>query len=102
MNASIPKRQHFIAQMLLQRFADESGKLFFFRKQVRAKGILSTRPGNLFCQTHIYTAKDKRGAMNVGLERSYAELKSLANAVIGKICRRHVMGQFRQRRSYAQ
>jgi hypothetical protein len=85
MSASIPKRQHFIARMLLQRFADENGKLFFFSKQFPAKGVLATTPQNLFCQTHIYTAKDKHGAVDVGLERSYAKLEGLANAVIEKI-----------------
>jgi len=85
MNARLPKRQHFIAQMLLQRFADEEGKLLFFSKQFPAKGVLCTTPGNLFCQTHIYTARDKNGVTDVRLERSYARLESLANAVIEKI-----------------
>lgn len=85
MNAPIPKRQHFIAQMLLRRFADENGKLFFFSKNFPAKGVLATTPRNLFCQNHIYTAEDKHGAMDVGLERSYAELEGLANGVIEKI-----------------
>jgi len=85
MSASIPKRQHFIAQMLLQRFADENGKLFFFSKQFPAKGVLAITPRNLFCQTHIYTAKDKHGAMDVRLEHYYADLECLANAIIEKI-----------------
>jgi Protein of unknown function (DUF4238) len=85
MGASIPKRQHFIARMLLERFADENGKLFFFSKQFPAKGVLATTPRNLFCQKHTYTAKDKHGAMDVRLERSYAELEGLATAIIEKI-----------------
>jgi len=71
--------------MLLQRFADEKGKLYFFSKDFAAKGVLATTPRNLFCQTHIHTAKAKHGAMDVGLERSYAELEGLANAIIEKI-----------------
>ncbi len=85
MNAPIPKRQHFVPRMLLQRFADENGKLFFFSKQFPTKGIIAITPRNLFCQKHIYTAKDKHGALDVGLERSYAELEDPANAIIEKI-----------------
>lgn len=71
--------------MLLQRFADENGKLFFFSKQFPAKGVLATTPRNLFCQKHIYTAKDKHGEMDVRLEHYYAELEGSANAIIEKI-----------------
>jgi hypothetical protein len=85
MSESIPKRHHFIAEMVLQRFTDEDGVLFFFDKRNRAKGVLATAPRNLFCQTHLYSIKQKDGALDVRLERSYAQLESLAQPIIEKI-----------------
>jgi hypothetical protein len=84
-SASIPKRQHFNPEMLLRRFTDEDGRLFFFNKRFPDGGVLSTTPANLFCETHLYTAKDKNGVMDVQLERDYADLESLANPIIEKI-----------------
>jgi hypothetical protein len=40
MSASIPKRQHFIAQMQLQRFADENGNTYLRRIRPRAQSEL--------------------------------------------------------------
>lgn len=85
MTQSITKRHHFISQMLLRHFTDESGTLFFFSKQFPDKGVLATTPANLFCQTHLYTARDKNGVMDLGLEQQYSELESLASPVIDKI-----------------
>lgn len=71
--------------MLLRRFTDKNGKLFFFNKRFPGKGVLPSTPGNLFCEANLYTAKDKDGAIDVQLERDYAELESLANPIIEKI-----------------
>jgi len=85
MNATFPKRHHFNAEMLSRRFADGNGRLFFFDKRFRAKGVLATTPQNLFCETHLYTVRDKHGALDVGLEHLYAELEGHASAIIEKI-----------------
>jgi hypothetical protein len=71
--------------MLLHRFTDESGKLFFFNKRHPEKGVIATSPRNLFCQTHLYTAKSKDGEIDVELERHYADLEGRASPVVDKI-----------------
>jgi hypothetical protein len=81
----ITKRQHFVPQLLLRRFADQNGKLYFFSKRFPDKGVLRTTPENLFHERHLYTATDKEGIEDLTLESFYAEIESRADRVIEKI-----------------
>lgn len=85
MTASTPIGQHFVSKMLLQRFTDHNGQLFFFDKRFPMKGILATSPEKLYRQRHLYTAKRKSGEIDASLELHYAEVEALANPVIEKI-----------------
>jgi uncharacterized protein DUF4238 len=85
MNKSVPKHQHFVSQMLIRRFADQDGKLYFFSKRFPDKGVLRTTPEKLFHERHLYTVEDKDGVKDVTLELIYAELESRADPVIEKI-----------------
>jgi hypothetical protein len=85
MPTSIPKRHHFVPQMLLRLFTDEDGNLYYFSKQFADRGIQVAKPENLFCQTHLYSTKSKEGVLDVHLERYYARLESAAKPVIDKI-----------------
>jgi hypothetical protein len=84
-SAQIPVGQHFVSKMLLRRFTDQNGNLFFFSKLCPQKGVLTTTPAKLFRKRHIYTAEDKRGVKDVALENHYAEMEGLANSIIEKI-----------------
>ncbi len=35
-----PKRQHYVSEMQQRHFTDDEGKLYFFRKSQREKGVL--------------------------------------------------------------
>ncbi|MGC1188896.1 MAG: DUF4238 domain-containing protein [Candidatus Acidiferrales bacterium] len=85
MNPPTPKGQHTVSKMLLKRFTNEDGKLFFFVKAFPEKGVLVTTPEKLFRQTHIYTARREDGTLDVSLENYYARLESLAEPIVEKI-----------------
>ncbi|MCH7776908.1 MAG: DUF4238 domain-containing protein [Gemmatimonadetes bacterium] len=82
---SVPKRHHYVPQMLLRRFTNARGKLYFFDKRVPEKGVLTSTPKNLFLEKHLYTRYDERGTKDVTLERDFAALEGKANQVIEKI-----------------
>lgn len=84
-NTQIPKGQHFLPVMLLRRFTDESGRLFFFSKRCPEKGVLPGTPEQLFRETHIYTAKDRAGTTDVSLEKYYSKIEGAVSLIIEKI-----------------
>jgi hypothetical protein len=85
MKKSIPKHQHYVPQMLLRRFADEDGKLYFFSKRFAQKGVLTSTPGAIFHERHLYSTEDKEGVRDVTLELDYVDLEGRADQVIEKI-----------------
>ena len=82
---SIPKRHHYVPQMLLRRFTNAKGMLHFFDKRVPEKGVLTGAPKNLFLESHLYTVFDKEGSKDVTLERDFAVLEGEADQIMEKI-----------------
>ncbi len=81
---STPKRHHYIPQMLLHRFTDEDGKLYFFDKR-SSNGVMRSTPQNIFLERHLYTQYEEHGKKDVSVEMSLAVLEGQANQIIGKI-----------------
>lgn len=71
--------------MILKRFTNHQGQLYFFDKRVPEKGVLTSTPKNLFLEKHIYTRFDKQGVKDVTLEGDFAKLESEADQIIEKI-----------------
>ena len=82
---NIPKRQHYVAEMILKRFTNAQGRLHFFDKRFPENGVLTSTPKNLFLENHIYTQYDKQGVKDVSLEIFFSKLESEANQIIEKI-----------------
>jgi hypothetical protein len=82
---SFTKRQHFVPQMLLRRFVNTDGRLYFFNKNFPEKRVLASPPKDVFVQNHIYTERDKHGNKDNSLEEMYAEIEGQANGIIEKI-----------------
>ena len=82
---SLPKRQHFVAQMLQARFTDDDGKLYFFDKRAKDRGVMQTTPTNLFVERHIYSRINKDGTKDPALERFYSGIEGRANQIVDKI-----------------
>lgn len=81
----IPKRHHYVPQMLLRRFCDVNGNLYFFDKRICEKGVLKSTPPNLFYQKHLYSLVDENGSKDASLEREMSVLEGRADRVIEKI-----------------
>lgn len=82
---NLPKRHHFVSEMQQRRFTNEDGKLYFFDKRFPEKGVLATKPKNLFVEGHLYTRTDERGNKDVSLERYFAALEGDADRIIEKM-----------------
>jgi hypothetical protein len=82
---SEPKRQHYIPQMLLRRFTDSDGRLHFFDKRIREKGVLQSSPKDIFVQKHIYSSIAKDGTKDTTLEKYYSFMEGRADRLIEKI-----------------
>ncbi len=80
-----PKRQHFVPKMLLNRFVDKNGLLYFFSKRSSVKKILKSTPANLFIEGHLYTLYDELGDKNVLVEKLLSDIETDANPIIEKI-----------------
>jgi hypothetical protein len=84
--APIAKRQHTLPQMVLRRFVDGKGRIFYLNKRASTKGVLSTKNlKNLFLETHIYSSVAKDGTKNAALETYFSGIEGKANLVIEKI-----------------
>ncbi len=80
-----PKRHHFVPQMLLRRFCDETGRLWYYNKKAPHIGVASGAPQSLFFERHFYTVKEG-GVPDTSLETYFSRLEGEANTVIEKIC----------------
>ena len=66
-----PKRHHYVSAMLQRQFTDDEGKLYFFQKDHREKGVIRSSPKNIFVKSDLYTQFDKDGKKNASLETDY-------------------------------
>ena len=83
---SIPKDQHYIPRMLLKRFTDKEGNLYFYDKRHPDKGVRKRAPKNLFYERHLYTQVEEDGTQDASVETEFlAVLESEANPVFERI-----------------
>ncbi len=71
---NIPKRHHYVPQMLLRRFCDENGKLWLFNKKAPQLGVTFASPEAAFFQKHFYSLNEN-GVRDVSLEKYFSELE---------------------------
>ena len=83
---SIPKDQHYIPRMLLKRFTDKEGNLYFYDKRHPDKGVRKRAPKNLFYERHLYTQVGRDGAQDVSAETEFlAGLENRSEPIVEKI-----------------
>ncbi|MGO7754674.1 DUF4238 domain-containing protein [Rhizobium ruizarguesonis] len=80
-----PKRHHFVPQMLLRRFCDQTGRLWYYNKKAPHIGVASGAPQALFFEKHFYTVEEN-GVRDTSLETYFSQLEGQANTVIEKMC----------------
>lgn len=70
-----PKRHHFIPQMMLRHFADDDGKLWFWRRDFPIGEVKKAQTQNLFVEKDLYTFIASTGIKDVALETFFARLE---------------------------
>jgi len=85
MSKPIPKRHHYIPEMLQKRFVNETGGLWFYSKERPEKGVIATKPGNIFVEGHLYSTLEADGERDPAVELFYSRLESEAEHVVEKL-----------------
>lgn len=86
-NAPKPKRHHFIPQMMLRHFADDDGRLWFWRRAFPKGGARKTATANLFVEKDLYTYVLSDGAKDLRLEDFFARLEGEGGKFINAVAR---------------
>ena len=81
----IPKRHHFVPEMLQANFANAEGILHFFRKEQVADGVRAASPGDLFVKNHLYSSVDKEKRKDPALELWFSKLETKISPLIRRI-----------------
>lgn len=88
----VPKRHHFVPQMILNGFTDGAGWLHWCRHR-EARGIIRpARPAELFHKNHLYSTLSATGIKDPAMERALSELESEAVGVIDSIIKQTRQG----------
>ncbi|HEV7305182.1 DUF4238 domain-containing protein [Ensifer sp.] len=85
MNRPIPKRHHFVPEMLQKRFVNDQAGLWTYDSRRAESGVRADMPKNLFLEGHLYTHVAKSGAKDVSLEVDFSRLEALADPLITKM-----------------
>jgi hypothetical protein len=72
--------QHYVPEMLLKRFVNNTGNFYVYRKQTPK--LVYTTPRNFFSEHHIYSITDAFGNRDTALEQKYSAIESKASTVL--------------------
>jgi hypothetical protein len=81
----LPKRQHYVPQMLLEEFTDTEGWLHWCRLDADDTTVRPARPLELFQKKHLYSIISGTGEKNPGIELQLSRLESDTRPVIRRI-----------------
>ncbi|TIL32967.1 DUF4238 domain-containing protein [Mesorhizobium sp.] len=82
---SVPKRHHYVPQMILNGFTDSDGWLHWCRLRERPVTVRRARPLELFHQNHLYSTLSETGAKDPAMEHALSVLESEAVGVVQSI-----------------
>lgn len=80
-----PKRHHFIPQMMLRHFADNDGKLWFWRRDFAKGDARKTNTQNLFVERDLYTFTTPDGTKDFALETFFSQLEGAGAKFISRL-----------------
>ncbi len=84
-NPPQPKRHHFVPEMILKRFTNSRGKLFYFDKRIPSGGVSEASTRELFFKKHLYSEFRPDGSKDASLEIELSKLETRAGEVVEKI-----------------
>src|SRR6266699_2833284 len=79
---TLPKRHHFVPEVILKRFTDEAGWLHLYSK--RDQRTRRTRPANAFCEGHLYSEIDTEGRKDPRVELELSWLEGVIDPILSK------------------
>ncbi|MBP2510295.1 hypothetical protein J2855_003948 [Agrobacterium tumefaciens] len=82
---NLPKRHHYVPEMLQKNFVDDEAKLWAFDSRNRTKGVWRGTHENLFLEGHLYSHVNADGTKDATLETWFSELEGVAATVVQKI-----------------
>lgn len=81
----LPKRHHYVPQMLLDGFADADGWLHWCRLDIDDKIVRPARPLELFQRKHLYSILSEAGEKDPDIELRLSRMESDTGPVIRRI-----------------
>ena len=90
---STPKLQHYIPQMILRRFTDQSGWLYCCHVGDQRRPIWRSRPENVFAEKQLYTLLDGHDQFDVSIEKQFSVLEGEVSAILDKIVQAALSGE---------
>jgi hypothetical protein len=82
---SHPKRHHFVPEMILSGFVDESGWLHWCRPADDPVVVRPSRPAELFYKKHLYSTVSAQGIKDPAVELELSRFETDAARVVHKI-----------------
>ena len=79
----IPKRHHYVPEVILKRFTDEGDWLHLFSK--RDKRTRRTRIRNAFCEGHLYSEELADGSKDPRVEHDLSWLEGVIEPILSKL-----------------
>ena len=79
------KRHHYIPELLLKQFCDESDLLHCYDLRRKDEAYFATDIGNVFVVGHLYSTLDADGTRSPAQEAEFSKLEGLATPVVTRI-----------------
>jgi hypothetical protein len=79
---SLPKRHHYVPEVILKRFTDDDSWLHIFSK--RTGSLRRSRISNAFCEGHLYSEIDETGGKNPRVELELSWLENVIDPILSK------------------
>ncbi|MCJ2108256.1 DUF4238 domain-containing protein [Methylobacterium sp. E-041] len=82
---SVPRRHHYIPQMVQRRFAGSDGQLWSFDKRHPERGVERRPIKRLFQVRHLYTIRRRDGTRDTTTETRLSAIESRAGPVLERV-----------------
>jgi hypothetical protein len=79
---SVPKRHHYVPEVILKRFTDQNGWLYLYSQ--RDRRTRPTRSANAFCEGHLYSEIDEAGRKDPRVELELSWLETVIDPILDR------------------
>lgn len=87
----LPKRHHYVPEVILKRFTDEDGWLHLYSR--RDRRTRRTRIGNAFCEGHLYSKTHEDGRKDPTVELELSWLEGVIGPILAKFEQAAITGK---------